>query len=93
MSFTILLENPRLRSESPRAILTQLGALLQRSAQIPFERISLTASSGVVDLSGENLRFTPREIAGEFLIDPAAPTLKLAYRMRPAGGGHTRCVS
>ncbi len=87
---TILLENPRLRSESPRLMWTQLGSLLQRSAQIPFERISLTASSGVVDLGGEHLHFTPREIAGEFLIDPAAPTLKLAYRM-PAGGGHTRC--
>jgi len=87
---TILLENPRLRAESPRLILTQLGVLLQRSAQIPFERISLTAPSGLVDLGGEDLQFTPREVAGEFLADPGAPTLKLAYLM-PAGGAHTRC--
>jgi len=87
---TILLENPRLRAENPRQILTQLGALMQRSVQIPFERISVTAASGEVDLGGEDLRFTPREIAGEFLADPSTPTLKLAYRM-PAGGADTRC--
>ncbi|MFI5460214.1 MAG: hypothetical protein ACHRXM_32760 [Isosphaerales bacterium] len=87
---TILLESPRLRAESPRQILSQLGALMQRSVQIPFERISVTAASGEVDLGGEDLHFTPREVAGEFLADPSTPTLKLAYRM-PAGGADTRC--
>jgi len=87
---TVLLENPRLRAESPRQILTQLGALMQRSVQIPFERISVTAASGEVDLGGEDLHFTPREVAGEFLADPSTPTLKLAYRM-PAAGADTRC--
>ena len=87
---TIQLENPRVRAESPRVILAQLGVLMQRSVQIPFERITLTAPSALVEMGGENLHFRPREVAGEFLADPRAPTLKLAYRM-PAGGGHTRC--
>ena len=87
---TIQLENPRVRAESPRVLLAQLGVLMQRSVQIPFERISVTAPSGLVDLGGDDLHFVPREVAGEFLADPGTPTLKLAYQL-PAGGAHTRC--
>jgi hypothetical protein len=87
---TILLENPRLRAESPRQLLNQLGALIQRSASIPFERISMTAPSSEVELGAPDLRFAPREVAGEFSADPSTPTLKLAYRLS-SGGADTRC--
>ena len=38
---TIHLVNPRLRGESPRLGVNQVGVLLQRSGQIPFERINV----------------------------------------------------
>jgi hypothetical protein len=87
---TILVENPRLRAEGPRQMLNQLGALLQRSAQMPFERIGVTARSVEIDLGSEALHFEPRDVAGELVVDPAASSLKLAYRMQ-AGGAGTRC--
>ena len=78
---TIQLENPWVRGESPALALAQLGGLMQRSAQIPFERINVTTASCQLDLGREDLKFTPREIAGEFLVDSATPTIRLAYRM------------
>jgi hypothetical protein len=87
---TLHLENPRLRGESPHAGLAQLGVLLQRSGQIPFERINVTAPSCQLDLGQDGLHFTLREVAGEFLVDPAAPAVKLAYRI-PGEGAGTRC--
>jgi hypothetical protein len=97
---TIRLEEPRLRAESPAAALAQLGALIQRSGPVAFERINVTAASCELDLGRDDLRFSPREVAGEFQADPAAPTLRLAYRMtassvarpqqlgRPGSGTH-----
>jgi hypothetical protein len=87
---TLHLENPRLCTESPRNGLAQLGALLQRSGQIPFERINLSAPSCQLELGQEGLQFALREVAGEFVVDPKAPGLKLAYRVPGAGAG-TRC--
>jgi len=87
---TVHLENPRLRGESPRLGLAQLGVLIQRSAQVPFERINLTAPSCQLDLGREGLQFMLREVAGEFVADPRSPTLRLAYRV-PGDGAGTRC--
>lgn len=38
----------------------------------------------------EGLEFALREVAGEFVVNPSAPGLKLAYRIPGAGAG-TRC--
>jgi hypothetical protein len=84
------LENPRVRGESPRLGLAHLAALLQRSGAVPFERINLTAPSCQVDLGQEGLQFALKEVAGEFVADPATPTLRLAYRV-PGEGAGTRC--
>jgi hypothetical protein len=87
---TLHLENLRLETESPRNGLAQLGVLLQRSGQIPFERINLSAPSCRFELGDAGLQFTLREVAGELVFDPSAPTLKLAYRV-PGEGAGTRC--
>jgi hypothetical protein len=81
---TLYLENPRLRADSPGVALAQLGAWIQRSGQIPFERISLAAPSCEVDLGREDLRYAAREVAGEVNADPTAPTVRIAYRMSSA---------
>ncbi len=81
---TFRLEDPQLRADSPGAALAQLAALMQRSGQVPYERINVTAPSCELDLRREDLRFSAREVAGEFHADPAAPTLRLAYRMSAA---------
>ena len=82
---TLQLDNPRLRSDGPGVALAHLGALMQRSGQFPIERINVTAPSCELDLGREDLRFTAREVAGEFRADPAAPTARLAYRISAAG--------
>jgi hypothetical protein len=96
--WTLQLNEPQLRGESPAHALGQIGTLLQHSGQIPFERISLTAPSGRIDLGGDDLRFELREIAGEFVADPAMPAIRLAYRLAAGNAGQasatgmgTRC--
>ena len=74
-------ENLELRGESPTGALAQLASYMQRSGHLPFERINVTAPVGSLELGREDLRFPLREIAGEFLADPARPTLRLAYRL------------
>ena len=59
---------------------------MQHSGQVPFERINVTAPSCQLDLGRDDLRFTLREVAGEFLVNPSIPTVRLAYRMP---GAHT----
>jgi hypothetical protein len=87
---TLHLENPRVRCESPRGGLAQLGSLFQRSGQVLFDRINVSAPSCQLELGRDDLAFSLREVAGEFLVDPRAPTLKLAYRI-PGEGAGTRC--
>ncbi len=87
---TLHLENPRVRCDSPRNGLAQLGLLLQRSGQIPLDRINVSTPSCHLDLGRSNLEFALREVAGEFTVDPVAPTLNLAYRV-PGEGAGTRC--
>jgi len=84
------LENPQLRADSPKLGLGQLAALLQRSGQIPFDRIHVTASFCQLDLGHESLRMAIRDVAGEFVVDPLAPSVKLTYRI-PGEGAGTRC--
>jgi len=87
---TLLVDDPKLRGESPVLGLSLLAQLVQRSASIPLERIGVTAPSCQIDLGREDLQFTVRELAGEFLADPSQPTLTLAYRI-PGEGAGTRC--
>jgi hypothetical protein len=84
------LENPRLSADSPKLALGQLAAVLQRSGQIPFERVHVTAGSCQLDLGHESLRVSVRDVAGELVVDPLAPSLKLTYRFAGEGAG-TRC--
>jgi hypothetical protein len=89
---TLQLENPQLRGESPRLVLEQLAALIQRSGQIAFERIDVAAPSCQIDLGRKDLEFTVREVAGEFLADPSMPVLTFACDMPGRGPeGGTRC--
>jgi hypothetical protein len=87
---TIHLDNPRVCGESPRLALTQLGSFIQRSGQVPFERINLIAPTCELDLGRDDLQFSLGEIAGEFLADASAPVLRVAYRISEKGSG-SRC--
>ena len=64
--------------------------IIQRSISLPFERVGLSAPTCRLDLGRDDLQFTFRDVAGEFLSDPVAPTLKLAYDV-PGGGKGSRC--
>jgi hypothetical protein len=87
---TILLENPQLHAASPGQGMAVLDSIIQRSISIPFERVGLSTPSCRLDLGNDNLQFTFMDMAGEFVSDPSAPTLKLAYRV-PGSGKGSRC--
>ena len=77
----------RLRGESPRQALAQLGSLIQRSTADPFERINLTAPTCQVELGQERLTYAVQDVAGEFVADRTNPTL--AARL-PSGRAGSR---
>ncbi len=87
---TILLENPQLHASSPAQGMALLDLIIQRSISIPFERVALSAPACRLDLGTDDLQFAFTDVAGEFLSDPAAPTLKLAYGV-PGTGKGSRC--
>jgi hypothetical protein len=87
---TLVLTDPNVRGESPVLALSQLAHLIQRSAPLPFERLSVTATSCQIDLGREDLQFTIRDLAGEFRADASRPALTLAYRIQ-GKGGQARC--
>jgi hypothetical protein len=74
-------ENLKLRGESPTAAVAQLESFMQRSGPLPFDRIHLTAPTGSIELGREDLRFTLRDIAGEFIADRSQPAFRVAYRL------------
>jgi hypothetical protein len=87
---TVLLENPELHAASPALGLAILDFYIQRSAALPFERVGLSAPACKIELGGENFHFTFKDVAGEFLSESAAPTLRLAYDI-PGNGKGSRC--
>jgi hypothetical protein len=87
---TIRLENPSLRGESPRLALAQLGLLMQRSGQLGYEKINLTAPSCRIELGRDDLRFQLADVAGEFVASAVEPVIRLACRI-PASPAGTRC--
>ena len=70
--------------------MAQVGALIQRSGTLPFDRIHLAAPTCDLDLDRYALRYSVQDLAGEFLADRSNPTLRVAYRLAEPGPG-TRC--
>lgn len=87
---TVLLENPELHALSPALGLALLDHFIQRSISLPFQRVSLSAPRCQIELGRDDLHFTFKDVAGEFLSDASAPTFKLAYEI-PDSGKSSRC--
>ncbi len=86
---TVHAEDLSLRGETPKLAMSQIGALIQRSGELDFDHVSLTAPSCKVDL-GDGLTFSVQDVAGAFTADQAKPTLSVAYRLVEPGS-KTRC--
>lgn len=82
---TIEVDGLRLRGDSPRLALAQLGAWLQRSGGEVVERINLTAPTCDLDLGDDELHFPLKGLAGTINLDPAAPTVHISYRLAEKG--------
>ncbi len=81
----------RLRAESPRAAMAEVGALLQRSsAGADVDRVTLSAPTCDLDLGAGIAPYQLREVVGNFLADPVTPNLKASYRF-VSKGASTRC--
>jgi hypothetical protein len=87
----------RLRGESPRLVMAQVGALLQRSGgpgagplATGYERVSLNAPDLTLDLGAGVAPYRLREVVGDFRADPLTPTLRASYRV-VGPGSSTRC--
>ena len=87
---TLETDGLRLRGESPKLFMAQVGAFLQRSSELPYERISLSAPTCELDLGGQGLGFSLREVAGTFQADRSTPTVTVSYRVVEKGSS-TRC--
>ena len=84
-------EGLRLRGESPRLVMAEVGALLQRSGEAPpYERVGLSAPTCELDLGAGVAPFRLREVVGDFVADRGAPTVRASYRVVSEGSG-TRC--
>ncbi|APW62731.1 hypothetical protein [Paludisphaera borealis] len=86
---TIHAEGLALRGESPKLAMAQIGTLIQRSGELAFDHVSLTAPTCQVDL-GDGLGFSVQDVAGAFSADQAKPMLRVAYRLVEPGS-KTRC--
>jgi hypothetical protein len=71
----------KLRGESPKQALAQLGSLIQRSNVLPFEQMNLTAPKCQIELGQESLGFSVQDVAGAFVADRSNPMLRVAYRL------------
>jgi hypothetical protein len=84
---TLLLENAKFHAESPGLAMALLDSIIPRSNSLPFERVALSAPTCRLDLGREDLQFAFKDVAGEFVSDPLAPTLKLVYHVPGAEKG------
>lgn len=80
----------RLRGESPRLAVAQVGALLQRPISGGLERITVSAPSCRLDLGDASPRFDMRDVAAVYQADRGVPTLRASYRI-VSRGASTRC--
>jgi hypothetical protein len=78
---TLETEGMRVQGESPRLFMAQVGALLQRGGDAPYERISLSAPSCSLDLGAGASPYELREIVGQFVSELAAPSVRASYRV------------
>ncbi len=87
---TLDTEGLKVRAESPRQAMAEVGALLQRSGDAAFERVSLSAPTCDLDLGAGVPPYRLREVVGNFVADRAAPTVRASYRV-VSKGSSTRC--
>lgn len=87
---TLETEGLTVRAESPRMAMTQIGALLQRSGDATYDRVSLSAPTCDLDLGAGVPTYRLREVVGNFLADRAAPNVRASYRV-VGPGSSTRC--
>ncbi|WP_165248247.1 hypothetical protein [Paludisphaera soli] len=78
-----------LRGESPDLAMTQVGSLLQRSGEVPYDRVELTAPACRLDL-GPGLGFQLQDLAATMASEASGPTVRVAYRVVEPGS-KTRC--
>src|SRR5262249_50577167 len=67
---TVEVEGLRLRGESPRLVMAQVGALLQRAGGSAYDRVSLSAPTCDLDLGAGVAPYRLREVIGDFHADP-----------------------
>jgi hypothetical protein len=78
---TLEVEGLRLRGESPRQVMAEVGAILQRSDGTSLERVSLSAPTCECDLGAGVAPFRLHDVVGDYVADPAAPTVRASYRV------------
>ena len=87
---TLEAEGLQLFGESPKLAMAQVGALLQRTDEVKYDRVTLAAPTCDIDLGKDILRYTLREVAGTFQADRGAPTVRVSYRIATRESS-TRC--
>jgi hypothetical protein len=83
-------EGLKLRAESPRLAMAQLGVILQRAEPSAYERIGMSAPTLDLDLGASIAPYRLREVIGNFIVDRAAPGIRASYRVAGEGPS-TRC--
>ncbi len=71
----------RVRADSPRAAMAQIGALLQRSGDAAYERVALSADDCQLDLGAGVAPYQLREVVAQFVTDADTPTVRASYRV------------
>lgn len=82
-------EDLALRGDGPAEAVARLGGFLQRSGEVPYDRVDLTSPSCRIDL-GPGLAFRAVDVAASLASDASGPTLKAAYRLVDSAS-KTRC--
>jgi hypothetical protein len=80
----------KLRGESPKLAMAQVGSILQKPGDQGYDRISLSAPTCELDLGTDGLRYSLNELAGTFQADRSAPAMTVSYRVT-SKGSNTRC--
>ena len=87
---TIEAQGLQFQAEDPRRAMAQVGALLEKSGESPYERVSLTAPTCDLNLGEGIAPYRLRELIGQFDADRDVPAIRASYRMVYSGSS-TRC--
>ena len=87
---TIEVQGLQFQAEDPRRAMVQVGALLEKSGESPYERVSLTAPTCDLNLGEGIAPYRLRELIGQFDADRDVPAIRASYRMVYSGSS-TRC--